>query len=102
MLNLYEGIINACNIIDDIILDPYISQNYSPILNYESRWIILLLARDKISVAFELPHCVHALGAVRKASGKLQPKTDCHRPIGLAINKYMDATCSTFSCTHVD
>ena len=104
---LFEGVIHGFDIVDDVVPEPYNSRNYSSILNDEfkvqmDKTVADELSRDKVSIAVEAPHCVHALGAVRKASGKLRPITDCRRPLGVSINNHMETTCSTFSYTHID
>ena len=60
------------------------------------------MLNHKISVAKETPVCVHALGAIRKASGAIRPITDCKRPLGNSVNCYMKATFSTFSYVSCD
>ena len=104
---IYHGVVNGFAIVDDIIPGPYMNHNYSSILDDEFRaqmdaTLLDELKRDKVSFASRFPHCVHALGAVRKSSGKLRPITDCRRPLGASINNYMHTTCSTFSYTHID
>ena len=104
---IYKGVLHGFDIIDDVIPESSICQNFSSILDDEFKVQIYKtvsdeLDHDKVSLAFDLPHCAHSLGAVRKALGKLRPVTDCRRPLGPSINNYMESTCSTFSYTHID
>ena len=56
----------------------------------------------KLSICDEDPVCIHALGAVPKASGGFRPITDASRPSGSSINCHMEDTFKTFRYKSVD
>ena len=102
-----KGISSGFDIVDNVTPHTYHCDNYSSILDEEFKAqmdanIQYELSRDKVSIADGTPHCIHALGAVRKSSGKLRPITDCKRPLGISINNHMHTTCFEFSYTHID
>ena len=104
---IFNGVLNGFDIVDDVVPSSYHCSNYSSILDNEFKsqmddTVTYELSRDKVSITEHIPHCVHAMGAVRKASGKLRPITDCKRPLGSSINNYMLSTCHEFSYTHID
>lgn len=60
------------------------------------------LSENKVRIVENKPRCVHALGGIEKANGKLRPITDCSKPDGVNINVYMDTTCEKFRYKTVD
>lgn len=60
------------------------------------------LASGKLSVVSDQPLCVHAMGAVAKASGGVRPITDASRPEASSINHFMSQTFKSFSYKSVD
>ena len=104
---IYEGVRNGFNIVDQGFSGSYCCKNYNSILDEEfSSQMDSTLAEElqagKVSLVEGPPTCVHALGAVRKANGKLRPITDCRRPEGDSINNYMTTTCNEFTFTKLD
>lgn len=104
---IYNGISHGFDIVDTNCDTEYFCNNYNSILLPEFRGqmdIIVAdeLATDKISLVPDKPTCVHSLGAVRKASGKLRPITDCRRPLGRSINNYMLSTYAPFKYVTVE
>ena len=104
---IFNGVLHGFDILDDVTPSSYCCDNYSSIMDDEFKSqmdanVIYELSRDKVSVVDHIPRCVHALGAVRKSSGKLRPITDCKRPLGFSIYNHMETTCQEFSYTHID
>lgn len=64
--------------------------------------VLCELAQRKYVRASSQPVCVHALEAIRKASGSFRPITDCRRPEGQSINNFMDETHQTFAYSTID
>ena len=59
------------------------------------------IVEGKVPRMSDPPHCIHSLGAVRKANGSLRPITDCSRPEGSSINNYMSSTFKSFTYNYV-
>ena len=98
---LLDGIMHGFKLIDptaDIV--GYFSKNYASATE-SARVEIDEIIRDeieagKLTVCEEDPVCVHALGAVPKASGGFRPITDASKPLGSSINCHMEDTYKTF------
>ena len=106
-LYLWKGLMKGFRIVDDDCNSSYECQNYDSITEPESyaEMTELLLSElecHKVVLSMDRPRCVHALGAVRKANGKLRPITDCSRPDGTCINNFMESTFESFSYNSVD
>ena len=94
-------------ILDVNLVDSYECLNYSSITEGEgytqmSSRIDNELKSGKISVCTSKPKCIHALGALFKADGKIRPITDCKRPLHKSINNAMDTSCYTFTYSNID
>ena len=106
-LYLWKGIVCGFDIVDPDCPASYQCTNYDSILSKEfyGEMTDLLnkeISEHKVSVVSEPPRCVHSLGAVVKANGKLRPITDCSRPEEGAINNYMLTTFRTFCYNSVE
>lgn len=104
---IYNGVSHGFDIVDANCDAQYICANYNSIQLPEFRGqmdaiVTDELASDKVSMVTDTPTCVHSLGAVRKASGKLRPITDCRRPLGRSINNYMLSTYAPFKYVTVE
>ena len=104
---LWRGVLSGFNIVDDNCPSSYVCDNYNSILESKFRKEMTDLLRkelleNKVSVTASPPRCIHALGAVVKANGKLRPITDCSRPDNVSINNYMLTTFETFSYKSVE
>lgn len=104
---LYSGVAHGFEIVDPGCDTSYVCKNYLSIEEPEFRnqmdeIISHELEQMKVSEVDSCPQCVHALGAVRKSSGKLRPITDCRRPLGRSINNFMTTTCGRFTYTTID
>ena len=92
---LLWGITDGFPIVDQDV-EAYECANYSSILDDDSRSKMDIIIRREldegmISIVDSKPKCVHALGAVPKASGGIRPITDCSRPLGKSINNFCDS-----------
>ena len=106
-LFLWRGLVLGFYIVDVDCPSTYLCENYDSItepLTHQEMTTLLLSELDchKVVVSDSQPRCVHSLGAVRKANGKLRPITDCSRPDANCINNYMETTFSSFSYNSVD
>ena len=104
---LWKGILSGFDIVDDNCPSSYVCENYNSILEPKFRKEMTeLLEKEvlehKVSVTASPPRCIHALGAVVKANGKLRPITDCSRPDNLSINNFMLTTFETFTYKSVE
>ena len=93
-LELLWLITDGCPIVDTV-MEHYECANYLSITcpgNYEKMSLIIEkeLREGMVSKVTKKPVCVHALGAVPKATGGIRPITDCSRPEGKSVN---------FNCT---
>ena len=106
-LYLWQGLVNGFDIVDEGCPSAYFCENYDSILNekfYPEMSALLAeeIDQHKVSKVSHTPRCVHSLGAVLKANGKLRPITDCSRLDGLSINNFMTSTFNTFSYKSVE
>ena len=104
---LWNGLVNGFSIVDQDCPSAYMCDNYDSITGDKFYMEMSDLLRDelassKVTIKENQPRCVHSLGAVVKANGKLRPITDCSRPEGLSINNYMSSTFESFSYNSVD
>lgn len=60
------------------------------------------LEEGMISIVEQVPHCIHALGAVGKPDGGIRPITDCSRPTGRSINNYSSSLVESFHYMSID
>ena len=105
-LNLLWYVTDGCPIVEREI-DSYECENYLSITepgNKEKMDKILdrELAEGMVSCVDRKPHCIHALGAVPKATGGIRPITDCSRPPGKSVNSHCDSLLNEFSFKSVD
>ena len=105
---LRNGIMHGFSIVDSSSDIPqYCCNNYKSVLSTEAFMFVNDLILQEIRQGKYLrvedqPHCVHALGAIKKKDGTFRPITDCKRPIGSSINNFMDITAQPFSYITVD
>ena len=104
---IFKGVRDGFDIVDEDFDGSYRCSNYQSIMDSEFRQqmdstIEEELSEGKVSLAREVPQCIHSLGAVRKSNGKLRPITDCSRPEGSSINNHMSSTCKEFTFTKLD
>ena len=104
---IWRGLVNGFKIIDDDCPSNYCCENYDSITGEEayaemSALLNSELESHKVVISDTRPRCVHSLGAVWKANGKLRPITDCSRPDGNCINNYMETTFAPFSYNSVE
>ena len=104
---LLDGILHGFKLIDPSAdIAAYCSRNYASATK-DARGemdaiIIGELGSGKLSICEEDPKCIHALGAVPKATGGFRPITDASRPMGTSINNHMQDTFQTFKYKSVD
>lgn len=84
------------------LVDSYLVPNYWSCCNGDAEekldsLIECEIHEGKLSIASELPECIHAMGAIRKSTGKYRPITDCSCPAGVSINNHMCDILSEFS-----
>lgn len=82
---LFCGLTDGFDIVDTDNIPEYDCCNYNSKLQPEykekmDRIISSELANGMLSEVTDIPHCVHALGAVPKPDGGMRPITDCSRP----------------------
>ena len=104
---LWKGLVCGFDIVDPECPAAYTCSNYDSILSAEFRQemtdlLVKEISEHKVSIVDSAPRCIHSLGAVVKANGKLRPITDCSRPDGSAINNYMESTFKSFSYNTVE
>ena len=106
-LFLMDGVLHGFKLVDPgVEMDSYISENYhSASVQSKDEMDVLIkteLLQGKLKKVIDRPVCVHAMGAIKKSSGKISNITDCSRPEGSSINSFMNETFSTFSYKSVD
>lgn len=94
---IYHGVSHGFDIVDTGCPASYHCSNYDSIKSAEFRSQMDSIVKNeieesKVTMVNDTPRCIHALGAVRKANGKLHPITDCRRPLLRSINNYMSST----------
>ena len=104
--NLLWGVTDGFPIVDQVV-EPYECSNYNSILDPVSKAKMDFIVNNElregmISVVESKPKCVHALGAVPKASGGIRPITDCSRPLGKSVNNYCDSLLEEFCFKSVE
>ena len=105
---LHDGIQQGFPIVDaDGMIQSYYCDNYDSAVTgdafeFVDNLIESEILEGKYVPASQVPHCVHALGAIPKADGSYRPITDCRRPEGLSINNHMDSTFKTFNYITID
>ena len=104
---LLDGIMHGFKLINptaDIV--GYFSKNYASATESARVEIDEIIRNEieagKLTVCEKDPVCVHALGAVPKASGGFRPITDASKPLGSSINCHMEDTFKTFKYKSVD
>ena len=103
---LWKGLNCGFDILDDGCPAPYSCANYNSIMEEctHTEMSDLLkkeIAEGKVPRMSDPPHCIHSLGAVRKANGSLRPITDCSQAEGSSINNYMSSTFKSFTYNYV-
>ena len=88
-------------------VEPYECSNYNSILNKDSKAKMNSIIKSEleggiISISTSKPHCVHALGAVPKASEGIRPITDCSRPLYRSVNNSCESLLEEFCFKSVD
>lgn len=105
---LFEGVLHGFKIVDESSeIESYVRSNYTSVTHGSfrdqmSRNIIEEEHRGRVSKVDVRPHCVHAIGGVRKKDGSLRPITDCKRPIGHSVNNFMNTTVVQFRFKTLD
>ena len=106
-LFLLDGILTGFKLVDPYAdIDDYSTDNYysAAVTSKEALDIMILdeISQGKFTISPEKPKCVHAIGAIPKASGGIRNITDCSRPKGQSINCFMSETFSTFKYKSID
>ena len=104
---LLDGICHGFKLVDPgVQIDGYYNKNYksATVSAFQeiNEIIIDELGSGKLCKVDRQPHCIHALGAILKPSGKYRPITDASRPEGVSINCYMEQTFKSFSYNSID
>ena len=104
---LLDGVCHGFKLVDPgASVDSYICTNYSSATIDAFTAINDIIAKelesDKLTIVSVPPHCIHAMGAVKKSSGGYRPIMDASRPDSVSINNYMEATFKSFSYKSVD
>lgn len=104
---LLNGITNGFPIVDTEMIPRYECANYGSCSKKGAHRFISGLFKEErlqgIVVPTSVrPHCVHAIGAIRKKDMSFRPIIDCRRPIGHSINNYMSTTCQPFRYKSLD
>lgn len=104
---LYHGVCHGFDIVDPECPANYFCVNYDSINAEEFKLQMDVIIQqelidDKVSIVPIAPRCIHSLGAVRKANGKLRPITDCRHPLHQSINNYMHSTFVPFHYVTLD
>ena len=104
---IFQGISQGFRIVDDEYSGSYYCPNYQSILTEDSKAemnkiISEELNHDKVSLAKDIPICIHAVGAIKKSDGSIRPITDCKRPLGQSINNYIESVCEDFTYISLD
>ena len=105
---ILDGVLNGFRVVDpDAEIPLYDCKNYNSCFsenNYEKMNQIMHseLSAGKISIANTKPLQIHALGAIPKPNGSVRHITDCSRPVGKSVNKFMSSTFSKFSYNTID
>ena len=91
--DLLDNVVDGFPIVDAEVL-PYECVNYNSILTPDNKSAMDIIVRRElkegmISISEGDPQCVHALGAVPKASGGMRPITDCSRPTGNSVKFFV-------------
>lgn len=98
-----DGIFNGFHVIDPILSEiSYHQRNYWSCYAGDVEEKLSKLLWDEteegnLSVVSKVPEYIHALGAVRKASGKYRQITDCSIPADTAINNHMSDVFNMFT-----
>ena len=100
------GVTDGFPIVDQEV-DSYECSNYNSIFDNDSMSRIDVIIKRELEegmISFSdcKPKCVHALGAVPKASGGIRPITDCSRPLGKSINNFCESLVKDFCFKSVD
>lgn len=100
------GLCRGFKVVDGKINASYSRSNYKSILassmNIQmSDNVRQELITGNISRVFNLPKCVHAMGAVVRPDGRLRAITDCSRPHN-SINSFMSETAKKFSFSRIE
>ena len=104
---LLDGVCHGFKLVDPgALIDGYFNYNYKS-ATVSARTEIDEIIHDelrsgKLCIVETQPHCIHALGAVLKTSGKYRPITDASLPEGESINCYMNQTFRSFSYNSID
>ena len=103
---ILDGIYHGFRMVDPgAAIVGYQEHNYNSAIDNHDAISLLLrqeLTAGKLSFPKDPPVCVHAIGAITKAAGKIRPITDCSRPKYEAVNNYMDDVFSTFCYKTID
>ena len=100
-LDLLWHVTDGFPIVDEEV-QSYECENYSSITCAENKGKMDAILRREldegcVSLAITKPTCIHDLGAVPKAEGKIRQITDCSRPLGLSVNNHYESLLEDFS-----
>lgn len=104
---LLNGITHGFPIVETESIPRYERANYSSCSEQGAHRFISKLIREEerqgiVIRTSTIPHCVHAIGAIKKKDMSYRPISDCRRPIGHSINNYMNTTCQPFRYKSLD
>lgn len=104
---ILDGVLHGFKIVDPHAVVPeYETGNYSSAtvkaFDFINNLLLDELGSGKLSLVKDKPRCVHALGAVPKATGGYRPISDASRPEGCSINAFMSVTFQHFQFSKMD
>ena len=104
---LMDGILNGFKLVDPgADIEEYVCENYASatVVSQEEMDELIRseISTGKLTIQQGKPQCVHAMGAIRKQSGKIRNITDCSRPHEQSINNYMSETFLSFKYKSID
>ena len=84
-LFLMDGVLHGFKLVDsEGMVGPYYTENYrSTIVASRDEMDELMateLRQGQMSIVADKPRCIHAMGAIKKPSGKIRNMTDCSKP----------------------
>lgn len=103
----FSNIIDGFPVVESVGFELYVCDNYKSILTPNAKAAMDKIVRKEldeqmISIVNQVPHCVHALGAVDKPDGGIRPITDCSRPVGRSVNSFSSSLVEPFHYMSVD
>ena len=105
---MLDGFYNGFRVIEPHATVPvYDCRNYkSCYVDDNKRKLYVLLSNElsaqKLSIAQNIPRCIHAMGVIEKSDGGIRPITDCRWPLKRSVNNYAEVVFSHFSYITID